>query len=72
MNPKIDLTEKQQNLLKQSDTVIEDRIYSKEEIRHCIDKVGTYIMSQSSKNGDLSKALSECSELMDILMKNEI
>ena len=28
-------------------------------------------MSQSSKNGDLSKALSECSELMDILIKNE-
>ena len=71
MNPKIDLTEKQQNLLEQLDTVIEDRIYSKDEIRHCIDKVGDYIMSKSSKNGDLSKALLECSGLMNILMKNE-
>lgn len=71
MNPKIDLTEEQQDLLEQLDTEIEDRIYSKDEIRHWIDKVGDYIMSKSSKNGDLSKALLECSELMNILMKNE-
>ncbi len=71
MNFKIDLTEKQQDILEQLDTVIEDRTYSKDEIKQCIDKIGTYIMSQSSKNGDLAKALSECSELMDILMKNE-
>lgn len=71
MNFKIDLTQEQQKLLEQLDTVIENRIYSKEEIRHCIDKVSTYVMSQSSKNGDLSKALSECSGLMDILIKNE-
>ena len=71
MNFKIDLTKKQQNILKQLDTVIEDRTYSKDEIKQCIDKIGTYIMSQSSKNGDLSKALSECSGLMDILMENE-
>lgn len=71
MNPKIDLTEKQQELLEQLDTEIEDRNYSKDEIRHCIDKVGNYIMSKSSKNGDLSRALSECSGLMDILIKNE-
>lgn len=71
MNFKIDLTKKQQKLLEELDTEIEDRIYSKDEIKHCIDKIGTYIMSQSSKNGDLSKALSECSGLIDILMKNE-
>ena len=71
MNFKIDLTKKQQNILEQFDTVIEDRTYSKDEIKQCIDKIGTYIMSQSSKNGDLSKALSECSGLMDILMENE-
>ncbi|MCI8345856.1 MAG: hypothetical protein HFJ42_07950 [Clostridia bacterium] len=71
MNFKIDLTKKQQNILEQLDTVIEDRTYSKDEIKQCIDKIGTYIMSQSSKNGDLSKALSECSGLMDILMENE-
>lgn len=71
MNFKIDLTKNQQNILEQLDTVIEDRTYSKDEIKQCIDKIGTYIMSQSSKNGDLSKALSECSGLMDILMENE-
>ena len=53
MNFKIDLTKKQQNILEQLDTVIEDRTYSKDEIKQCIDKIGTYIMSQSSKNGDL-------------------
>lgn len=71
MNFKIELTEKQQNLLKQIDIKIEDKNYTKEEIKNCVNNIASHIMSQSSKNGDLSKEINKYDELMKILIKNE-
>lgn len=71
MNFKIELTEKQQNLLKQIDIKVEDKNYTKEEIKNCINDIASHIMSQSSKNGDLSKEINKYDELIKILIKNE-
>ena len=45
MNLKIDLTKQQQNLLKQIDIVSEDRDYSSEEIKKCVNRISEHIMS---------------------------
>lgn len=71
MNFKIDLTEKQQNLLKQIDINIEDKIYTKEEIKKCENNIINHIMNKSSKNGDLSKEMLKYNEIISFLVKNE-
>ena len=68
MNLKKDLTKKQQNLLKQIDIVSEDRDYPPEEIKRCVNSISEHIMSQSSKNGDLSKALFQYNEIIKTLI----
>lgn len=71
MNFKINLTKKQQTLIKEIDFPVEDREYTKEEIKQCANNIASHIMSMSSKNGDLSKELLKYNELMNILIKNE-
>ena len=71
MNLKMDLTKKQQNLLKQVDIVSEDRDYSPEEIKKCVNSISEHIMSQSSKNGDLSNEMTKFNELANLLIRNE-
>ena len=71
MNLKMDLTKKQQNLLKQIDIVSENRDYSPEEIKKCVNSISEHIMSQSSKNGDLSNEMTKFNELIDLLARHE-
>lgn len=71
MNFKIDLTEKQQNLLTQIDYPVIDKDYSKEEINQCINYIADYCMSLSSKNDDLKNEIQKYDELMTLLVKNE-
>ena len=71
MNLKMDLTNRQQNLLKQIDIVSEDRDYSPEEIKKCVNSISEHIMSQSSKNGDLSNEMTKFNELANLLIRNE-
>ena len=65
MNFKMDLTKQQ------LDIKIEDKNYTQEEIKQCENIITTHIMSKSSKNGDLSNAVNEYSDLINLLMKNE-
>ena len=71
MNFKNDLTQNQQTLLLQIDYPVENREYSKEDIRQCVTFVGSHIMSLSSKNNDLSSELMKYNDLMKFLIKNE-
>lgn len=71
MNFKTDLAEKNQKLLQEIGYKIENREYSPEEIKNCEFYIANHIMSQSSKNGDISKELIKCNELIDFLIKNE-
>ena len=71
MNLKMDLTNRQQNLLKQIDIVSEDRDYSPEEIKKCVNSISEHIMSQSSKNGDLSNEMTKFNELINLLARHE-
>lgn len=71
MNFKIDLTQKQQNLLTQINYPVLDKEYSKEEIKSCVNFVAEHCMSMSSKNNDLRNEMLKYDELMRILVKNE-
>lgn len=71
MNFKIDLTKQQQNLLKQIDIVSENRDYSSEEIKQCVNSISEHIMSKSSKNGDLSNEMIKFNELINLLVRHE-
>ena len=67
MNYKIDLSEQNQNLLINADVKVEDREYSAEEIKKDIAEISSYIMSKSSKNGDIAKAQTEYMSLIYVL-----
>ena len=70
MNYKLDLSKESQKLLKMADVKVEDREYSAEEIKSDINEIGNYIISQSSKNGDIAKAQAEYMPLINVLQKN--
>lgn len=72
MNYKIDLTEQNQKLLEKADVKVEDREYSSDEIKRDIVDISNYIMSKSSKNGDIAKAEVQYMPLVNILQKNII
>ena len=72
MNYKIDLSEQNQNLLINADIKVEDREYSVDEIKKDIAEISSYIMSKSSKNGDIAKAQVEYMPLINVLQKNII
>ena len=71
MNLKMDLTQKQQNLLTIIDYPIVDKEYSQDEIKHCINFITEQCMSLSSKNNDLKNEMQKYDELMRILVKYE-
>ena len=70
MNYKIDLSEQNQNLLINADVKVEDREYSVDEIKKDIAEISSYIMSKSSKNGDIAKAQTEYMPLINVLQKS--
>lgn len=69
MNFEIDLKDTEKQLLEKLDIKIEDRKYSTNEIRRCIDTIIEHIMSKSSKNGDLTREFNIYSELANDLQK---
>ena len=62
-------TTKEINLLKDIGLNIEDREYSSEELRRCENYIEEYIMSQSSKNGDIPRLSNEYNGILNILIK---
>lgn len=69
MNYKIDLSEQNQNLLINADIKVENREYSADEIKKNINDISDYIISKSSKNGDIAKAQTEYMPLINFLQK---
>ena len=71
MNFKKDFSIEKQNLLQQADVKVEDKNYTSDEISNALNSVCSYIMSQSTKNGDLSKLIIKYNSIIDDLSKNE-
>ena len=67
MNYKRDLSEQNQKLLLKVDINDEDREYSAEEGDKNINDIANYIISKSSKNGDMDKAQLEYMPLINAL-----
>ena len=53
-------------LIEQSGIKLEDRDYSAEELNKCETEIIEYIMSHSSKNGDISKLCNQYSDIFRI------
>ena len=62
-------TEKKLKLIQEAGVNIEDRDYSKEELRNCEMQIEEFIMSHSSKNGDVSKFGSQYSDILEDLIR---
>lgn len=71
MNFKIDLSTNQQKLLQQIGIDIENKEYSSQEIKHCLNEICNHVMSKSSKNGDIAREMIKFEELSNILIKYE-
>ena len=71
MNLKSDLSEKNQELLHELGIDVENRDYSKEEIKILSNNIGDYIFSKSTKNGDIAKATEKYGDLLNIFVRNE-
>ena len=69
MNLVKEFTENKLKLIQEAGVNIEDRDYSKEELRICEIQIEDYIMSHSSKNGDVSKYGMEYSDILEDLIK---
>ena len=72
MNYKLDLSNQNQNLLIDANVKVENREYSAEEIKKDITEISSYIMSKSSKNGDINRTQVEYMPLINILQKSFI
>lgn len=70
MNIYKSFTNKEIDLLSKAGITIEDKEYSTGELNHYAIEIGKYIMSQSSKNGVISKATQEYGRILDILGKH--
>lgn len=68
MNLKRELSKEQQELLKQADVIVKDQEYGKEEMRYVFNNVSSYIMNQSTKNGDMSKEIAKYNDIMQLLI----
>jgi len=69
MNIYHSFTKKELELLNKAGVSIEDKEYISRDLNHFAVQVGDYIMSQSSKNGAISKATQEYGRILDILEK---
>ncbi len=67
MNYKKDLSEQNQKLLLKINIDVEDREYFVEEVEKNINDIGNYIISKSSKNGDINRAQLEYVPLINVL-----
>lgn len=67
MNIYKDFTKKELELLNKAGVCIEDKEYISSDLNHFAVQVGDYIMSQSSKNGAISKTIQEYGRILDVL-----
>ncbi len=65
MNLKKQFKDKEIELLQVAGINVEDREYSKEELRKCEMNIEEFIMSHSSKNGDISKLSNQYHNILD-------
>lgn len=61
----------EKELLNKLDLSVEDMEYSKEELRRYENNIEEYIMSKSSKNGDIAKSINEYSSILDKIVINK-
>ena len=71
MNLGTDLSKRNKELIQEIGIKSENREYSKDEIKTFSNIIGDYIYSQSSKNGDMEKALDIYSDVLNIFVRNE-
>ena len=68
MNLVKEFTENKLKLIEEAGVIVEDKEYSQEELRNCEMQIEEYIMSKSSKNGDVSKYGMEYSDILNDLI----
>ena len=66
MNLLNECTKNEIELIEKAGVKIEDKDYTSEELKRCETEITEYIMSHSSKNGDISKLSNEYSEIFRI------
>lgn len=71
MNPLKTFTDKELEDFKELGINFEDRLYSREEIKRIDYQTRDYIMSQSSKNGDITKTLYKFEDSLKKMIKYE-
>lgn len=71
MNLGTDLSRENQELLQELGITVENRNYSKDEIKLFTNDIGDFIFSKSSKNGDMEKALDKFSDILNIFVRNK-
>ena len=72
MNLKKEFKKEEIELLQVAGVNVEDREYSKEELRKCEMDIEEFIMSHSSKNGDISKLSNQYYGILNKLIKNNM
>ena len=71
MNLYNELNNNEQNMLKDIGINIENRNYSVEELRKYESDIEDFIMSHSSKNGDIDKVKQQYDSILNILVKHQ-
>ena len=69
MNLLKECTKKEIELIERAGVTIEDRDYTEEDLIKCETEITSYIMSHSSKNGDISKLQNQYSNIFRIIVK---
>lgn len=59
MNLLNECTKNEINLIEKAGIKVENKDYTADELKKCVREITEYIMSQSSKNGDISKLSNE-------------
>lgn len=70
MNLKKEFENEEIKLLQEAGINVEDRDYSKEEIRRCEINIEEFIMLHSSKNGDISKLSNQYCNILEIFINS--
>ena len=68
MNLRNSLNENDIKLLENAGINVEDREYSKQELERCAFNIQDYIMSHSSKNGDMNRISNQYNEILNTLL----
>lgn len=69
MNLLKECTKKEIELIEKAGVIVEDREYTKEDLLRCETEITSYIMSHSSKNGDINKLQNQYSNIFRIIVK---